>query len=268
MPIDPVSVGVAGAAIVGQGINAMAQSSMNRKTRKWSEQQYDKQRGHALEDWQRQNDYNSPLAQMNRLKDAGLNPNLVYGATAPGNSSGPVHSATPPQWSPKAPQFDGASPIASYYDTATRSATLDNIRAMNDKIKAETAATEASAGLRQTQLKYSGQFYSNQAGKMGYDADSARLTNEMKTLLQDPDAYISDNPRARESVAYQEAVTKLNNLGLDTKIKQQLEKGQNKDNVIKDMEIELRKNGINPNDPLWARILGRMLAKYVDIRNW
>lgn len=268
MPIDPVTIGVAGAALLGQGINAAATSSMNKKTRQYNEKMYGVQRRDALSDWERQNDYNSPLAQMQRLKDAGLNPNMVYGASAPGNSASQVHSATPQQWSPKAPQFDLGSPIAQYYDTQMKSASLDNLKAMNDKIKAETAATEAGAGLRQTQLKYAGQYYANQAGLMGESFTEKALSNEMRQLLQNPDAYMADNPNAKESVAYKSAVQQLNNLHIDEQIKRSLNNGQNKDNVLKDLDIQLKKNGINPNDPMWARILGRMIAKYIDIRNW
>lgn len=36
-------------------------------------------RKYALKDWNRQNAYNHPTQQMQRLKEAGLNPNLVYG---------------------------------------------------------------------------------------------------------------------------------------------------------------------------------------------
>jgi hypothetical protein len=39
-------------------------------------------RKRALEDWNRQNAYNHPTQQMQRLKEAGLNPNLVYGGGA------------------------------------------------------------------------------------------------------------------------------------------------------------------------------------------
>lgn len=40
---------------------------------------YNKQRSDMLADRDYQNQYNSPVAQMERLKEAGLNPNLVYG---------------------------------------------------------------------------------------------------------------------------------------------------------------------------------------------
>jgi hypothetical protein len=48
-------------------------------TRKWNLQDYARQRADALADWNRVNEYNSPLAQMTRYKEAGLNPNLIYG---------------------------------------------------------------------------------------------------------------------------------------------------------------------------------------------
>lgn len=47
-----------------------------------------------LEMWQRQNEYNLPVNQIQRLKDAGLNPNLAYGMGNVGNAnSSPNYSA-------------------------------------------------------------------------------------------------------------------------------------------------------------------------------
>lgn len=45
------------------------------------------------ENWTMQNEYNSPTAQMQRLQEAGLNPNLVYGTGAVGNNANSVHAA-------------------------------------------------------------------------------------------------------------------------------------------------------------------------------
>ena len=80
--MDPVtaSLAIAGTQLASQGINAFSTSSMNRKTREWNEAMYQKQRQDALDDWNRQTLYNSPIEQMKRLKEAGLNPNLVYGS--------------------------------------------------------------------------------------------------------------------------------------------------------------------------------------------
>lgn len=45
----------------------------------------------ALRDWHRQNAYNHPTQQMQRLKEAGLNPNMVYGGGAT-TLAQPIHS--------------------------------------------------------------------------------------------------------------------------------------------------------------------------------
>lgn len=42
---------------------------------------YNRERADMLADWQMVNDYNSPKAQMERYKEAGLNPNLMYGSS-------------------------------------------------------------------------------------------------------------------------------------------------------------------------------------------
>lgn len=43
---------------------------------------------HEIDMWNRNNAYNTPAEQMKRLKEAGLNPNLMYGQGSTGNASG------------------------------------------------------------------------------------------------------------------------------------------------------------------------------------
>ena len=52
------------------------------ETKKSQEEANAQNRAWALEDWNRQNEYNHPEQVMNRLRQAGLNPNLVYGKGA------------------------------------------------------------------------------------------------------------------------------------------------------------------------------------------
>lgn len=63
-------------------------------------EQWNRQNAYNEERWNVANEYNSPSAQMQRLKEAGLNPNLVYGngvAGATGNNSGPTSAGNSPQ---------------------------------------------------------------------------------------------------------------------------------------------------------------------------
>lgn len=77
----------AGAGLVS-GIGSMfgAKSAASRQ-REWNEKMYNLQKTDALAQWNRENAYNDPSAQMSRLKKAGLNPDLVYGNGATSLSS-------------------------------------------------------------------------------------------------------------------------------------------------------------------------------------
>ena len=58
----------------------------------WTERMMDKQNEWSLNMWNKTNEYNSPSAQFQRLKDAGLNP-LYYGLD--GSSAQAFQSAQP-----------------------------------------------------------------------------------------------------------------------------------------------------------------------------
>lgn len=55
------------------------QASLDKDNRHWAENQADKQYERSIIDWNRTNAYNSPAQQMQRMIEAGLNPNLIYG---------------------------------------------------------------------------------------------------------------------------------------------------------------------------------------------
>lgn len=59
-----------------------------------------------LEQWNRNNAYNSPAAQMQRFKAAGLNPDLIYQQGTPGISSAPAQGTNPIPKQPFQMQLD------------------------------------------------------------------------------------------------------------------------------------------------------------------
>ena len=63
-----------------------AQKAENQKNREYNMMLARQQTQRNLEQWQRENDYNSPTSQMARLREAGLNPDLMYGQGTTGNS--------------------------------------------------------------------------------------------------------------------------------------------------------------------------------------
>lgn len=71
--------------------NAYNQFLWNQQN-KYNEGRYAQEQSDALNFWHQQNAYNSPQAQMARFKEAGLNPNLIYGQGSSGTAS-PIQNA-------------------------------------------------------------------------------------------------------------------------------------------------------------------------------
>lgn len=90
-----------------------------------------------LEMWNRQNQYNTPQAQMERIRAAGLNPNMAYGS---GQVAGNTQGSTPKYQAPTvdykyAPRsVDMPQTIGLFQDVQMKKAQTDNV-------KAQTAAT-------------------------------------------------------------------------------------------------------------------------------
>lgn len=61
------------------GLNQLSSSINSSRNYKYWKKQTDYEQKLALENWNRQNEYNAPKSQMQRYAEAGLNPNLIYG---------------------------------------------------------------------------------------------------------------------------------------------------------------------------------------------
>lgn len=140
----------AGSGIVGAG----AQLYTNRKNREfeaeqsqlqrdWNEEMYNKQNAWNYEMWQKQNEYNSPSAQLERLRDAGLNP-LFYGLDGTGNAS--ELTAAQPLGYERATVGNQINPFSVGVDSALKVAQVSNIQAntakQNNENVTETARRE------------------------------------------------------------------------------------------------------------------------------
>lgn len=134
MPLTlPVASLITG--IIGAGANTISTLSTNNAQRRWNEAMYNRQREDALADWARTNQYNSPLAQMQRFKEAGLNPNLIYGQT---NMAQPVRSTDAKSWNPQAPAFNLGQIVDQYLQAKQAGASIDIMKEQKENLKAST----------------------------------------------------------------------------------------------------------------------------------
>lgn len=163
-------------SIVGSAIGAGAQRRANiqnmqlaKYQNNWQTAENEKAYARSVEMWNMQNAYNAPTAQMSRLRQAGLNPNLVYGSGVTGNSAGSA-----PQYQPAKIQRAtmepyrgwnlGLSDAASMYMAMRQNkAQVENMEAQNRLIK-EQARTE---GIRQGNIAMS-------TARSGFDLNLAR----------------------------------------------------------------------------------------------
>jgi hypothetical protein len=285
MPIPLALIG-AGAALGGAGIAAASTGSSNRRSQEFTRYMYQTQRRDALSDWNLQNEYNSPQAQMKRFQEAGLNPNLIYGQGNSGNSgavNAPDHKT--PQFQPvfdgRGIESAGLTYMNSMYDLDIKKAQLDNLKAQNQVILQD-------AILRGSQVMNTDSRTQRQNFDMSFEKNLAEVSAEarreqLRQLKVTTDNSIDENIRraASNSQSIQESAQRILQM-IEQRENIKLERGRIKastfqsqmeskriaeniklmlkDGTLKDMDIELRKAGINPNDPMWARVVGRFLT--------
>ena len=125
---------------IGNVVQSASQAHVSRENtdktiaanQKLAEYQYSKD----LEMWNKANAYNSPSAQMERYKAAGLNPNLIYGS---GASAGNTATSLPKYQAPTVrydyePWANLGAALSQYADLELRSAQIDNLK-KNSEIK-------------------------------------------------------------------------------------------------------------------------------------
>lgn len=271
MPL--ATAATAAAQLASTGFNAMSQGSMNRKTRRFTERMYERQKSDNIEFWRMQNEYNSPRAQMQRLQEAGLNPALMYGRGPGSDSAGSINSPSSPNWSPDAPRVDGSGlgeSLSRYYNIEQMKAQTDNTRKLgiNYELDAVLKTLDASSKevqtardrfelnkareLRQTSIEMANQ----QLRKIYQENEIALSQEERAAAMHEPNLML-----AAEQVLNMKAATAKSIV--DSKRIQQAIKLMKKDGQIRQLNIDLMKKGIYPSDGIISRIIGRFLPQRI-----
>lgn len=273
---DALSIGV---PIVGDIANAIATGQQNKKSRRFAREMYGRQRADALADWNMQNAYNDPKAQMARLRAAGLNPNLVYGNGADAQSQGTVRSSGVPGAQFDAPRFAPGDALGTYYNTKIQQATYDNLTTQNTVMEqeallkaAQILATNAATAKSHIDTKSSefDLWLKDQIKEISVQSAQAGLN---KTLV-DTKYTLDQNDRAaaQNASSLQEAAERILRSQAE-RSKVPLEKREilarihslGKDAELKQLDINLKNKGIQPGDPIWMRMLAQLLSRFVDL---
>lgn len=276
MPIPAALAIGAGAGLLGGALNSSSTENSNRRSQQFSWEMYKQQKADNLEFWRMQNEYNSPQAQMKRFQEAGLNPHLVYSQGNPGNAA---QISTPdvqpaqfrsPEWG-NGIQSAGLAYMNAVYDLDIKAAQLDNLKAQNTVIRNEGILKEVVGKRSQFALDFDTEFR---------DINADALREKVRQLKTQSDVTINRDAReaALNSSNIMEAAERMLNMR-EQRLTMEVGRAQaraetdrireniqqmKKDGVLKDLDIELRKQGINPQDPMWSRIVGRVLANFFE----
>lgn len=226
-----------------------------------------------LEMWNRQNDYNSPVNQMARLKAAGLNPNMIYGSGS-GGASGNAAAAQMPHYNAPTlnydykPAIDLPSMLGAYQNFRMQQVQIDNAKAQRRFIDAQTANALASNPL----IGLKGQKLSADVSKSQADTRVSELKGDQMEMLRPYQAQIFQNLADSSGVKLKEEMQKftllsqqeqMNSLEMEYKRANITgaalqNEGRQADNLFKAMQNQWMKAGITSGDNPILRMLVRM----------
>lgn len=278
MPLPALAA--AGIAAGGSILNNMFGQITNQQNRNWDMVTYNLQRKHALADWRMMNEYNHPSAVMARLREAGLNPNLVYGNGAQ-TQAGSVRSTQMHNTPFQAPQFDTGSVLQAYYDVQLREAQLDNLRTQNTVMEQDKllkmaqivkTQTDSRRGEVDIQTKDFDLMMKNKLAETAFEMQQQQL----RKLTADTQYTIDQNERA--AALQEKTLTKMAEEIINLRIERLNRQAQTQytqhqiqlleqqrqniinDSTLKQLDIELKRLGVQPNDSMIWRILGRIIG--------
>jgi hypothetical protein len=185
---------------------------MNAKNREYATWQMNTQRQWSLDDWHRQNAYNTPAAQMDRFRAAGLNPNLIYGQSSEAPA---VRSSPSPQQEGKALFQDlpgqTLQAIGAYQDYRMKdleAVSIQKNQAIQDATLQGIALTNSLKGLNVTRQGIENSLAAQRlsSGAIRYEIDKQLMDTTIAqgkqrlANLQAQGMYTIDENRRREAL--------------------------------------------------------------------
>lgn len=264
MPI-PIAAIAAAAPIIGGALNSASTAGANRNQARFSHMMYEKQKTDNLEFWRMQNEYNSPQAQMRRFQEAGLNPNLIYGQGNSGNAS-PVPTPDVQGVQYRSPEWGRGisdAPLAfmnAMYDLEIKQAQIDNLKTQNGVLQEDILTKRVDRQRSEFDLGFETELRDVSADARREGVRQRQVSTDL-AIKEDVRRELSNASSLQEAA---ERILNLrstrNQMSYETARIQQNIKLMKQDGILKDLEIELRKIGLNPNSPYWATMLGRIFS--------
>lgn len=239
IPLITAAVGAAGQ--IGQ---AVANRKADKRANQYAIDAQNRANAENERFWNLQNDYNSPNAQMQRLKQAGLNPNLIYGNGATTQAGSVAASKAAPQRS-----TSNAGAFSQVASTIGQALQNDNLRAQNTLLVQNAALTQAKTASELTK-NARGTFDLVQLKRLKDVAYETAVQSGLQSFHrtnQEAAKATSLGVKANVDVATEKSqVTKILT---DAKVAAANLTGVNRTNALKQYEVELNQIFMNQKDP-------------------
>lgn len=130
-----------------------AQSEENQKNRDYNLMLAQQQNAWNQEQWERENEYNSPVNQMKRFEEAGLNPDLMYGQGNSGNAAQLSGGLT--AGAPSSPMdYSALGQKKTLGHVIQESLQNEMMRAQIEKVKSETKKTDYESDILKSDASF------------------------------------------------------------------------------------------------------------------
>jgi len=275
MPLNDAAINTLGGQInqFPGGIQSFQGLSSDLVNFQMAERNYKRNRADTLADWDRQNAYNTPAAQMQRFRDAGINPNLVVGSGGPGNST-PVNTPDASAFqtdksSSRNPPVDLLATQLAQADLKIKAAQANNLNIQSDVIREDFNLRKFQAERAGFDLGIEKQFSADHRREavrqlrtstdLSISEDARRASLNSSNLKEGLERMLNMQQQ-RSNMVLDRSKTysdiRRNNAETD-RARKHIEL-MDKDGTLRSIEIELRNQGVNPNDPGWQRELMKL----------
>lgn len=250
------------AAQIGTSIyNNESTKAQNRKAEAFNREMWEKQGVRELEYYHMQNAYNDPHAQMQRLKNAKLNPNLVYGNGATTESATAKAGGAPSAPNYRVPTLDAGSVVQSALQNQLLRANISRTEAETRSIDARTIGTTFENDLNKLigiDAKMENFMWaSNQIAIKSEKANAEWETYKASHY----DGHTYDSPNSPIAKAHKAGFKKAEEELKNAKALGDIRRAET---VIKQFESNLTKMGLPANSPWHIKILGDLYNQIKD----
>tara|TARA_R110002073_G_scaffold99906_2_gene227844 strand:+ start:612 stop:1388 length:777 start_codon:yes stop_codon:yes gene_type:complete len=214
---------------------------------------------HNVNFWNMQNEYNSPTSQMQRLREAGLNPNMLYGGPT-GTAAGNAEKIAPAKAAPV--QFNNPVPFAQ--QVGNTAAQTDNLKTQNTVLIQEAllkAAQIGELGIKTSQSKFD-LTLAKELRENSVDASKLVVDQLRQNLISSN----LDNTFKDKTLS-----NRIENIAFGVDQAKATLKGTKLTNALNKAKLELRQMGIETTDDKITRILttnkGSLLEYFNKYKN-